>query len=80
MISKKDFNEVWQNASRDVILNQFYYDHTESRKEIERLNKIIEELRIKNNNLLEDNRKLRKEINLHSGKLIINELEVKTIY
>jgi len=49
-------------------------------QEIKRLNNIINELSEKNRNLLEDNMRLRKEINLNSGKLVINELEVKEVW
>ena len=64
------FKKEWKFAEKVII---------DKDKEIARLNNIIDELRIKYNNLLEDNMRLRKEINLHSGKLVINELEVKTI-
>lgn len=32
MISKEDFNKVWKDSTREVILNQFYYDYIELRK------------------------------------------------
>ena len=50
------------------------------KEEIERLNNIINELREKNRKLLEDNMRLRKEINLHSGKLYISDVEVKNVF
>lgn len=52
----------------------------EQHDEIERLNNIILELSEKNRNLLEDNMRLRKELNLHSGKLYISDIEVKNIF
>jgi len=52
----------------------------EYEEEIERLNNIIFELREKNRNLLEDNMRLRKELNLHSGKLYISDIEVKNVF
>lgn len=48
--------------------------------EIKRLNNIIIELSEKNRNLLEDNMRLRKELNLHSGKLYISDIEVKNVF
>lgn len=55
-------------------------DNDKYKKEIERLNNIIFELREKNRNLLEDNMRLRKELNLHSGKLYISDIEVKNVF
>lgn len=49
-------------------------------REIEKLNNIIIELSEKNRNLIEDNMRLRKEINLHSGKLCISDIEVKEVW
>lgn len=48
--------------------------------EIEKLNNIIIELSEKNRNLIEDNMRLRKEINLHGGKLYISDIEVKEFW
>ena len=40
MYSKKQFNWVWKDTSREGILNQFYYDHLE----MEKYKNIINEL------------------------------------
>lgn len=37
MISKEQFNEVWKDSSRESILNQFYYEHIELRKMLEKI-------------------------------------------
>lgn len=46
MVSKEDFMWVWKDSSRESILNQFYCEHIELRKEIE-LEKENEELKQK---------------------------------
>lgn len=48
-------------------------------KEIERLNKELLQVKEQYRNLFEENMRLRKEINLHSGKLVINDIEVKEV-
>lgn len=57
MISKEDFNKVWKDSTREVILNQYYYDFIE----LERVFTIIKEARefIKNyNKVIRDNKML----------------------
>ena len=39
MYSKEEFNKVWEDSSREDILNQFYYEH----KELVRIKKKVRE-------------------------------------
>ena len=39
MVSKKQFDEIWKDSSRESILNQFYYDYLYKEKLKQTLNK-----------------------------------------
>ena len=67
-----DLNKIKKNELATLLI--------EKDKEIERLNNIIIELSKKNRNLIEDNMRLRKELNLHGGKLYISDIEVKKVW
>ena len=67
--------EITEKMLNDILSHMKIQDN-----EIKRLNNIIFELREKNRNLLEDNMRLRKELNLHSGKLYISDIEVKNVF
>ena len=44
MVSKEEFNKVFKDTSREGILNQFYYEHTELGKMIDNFNELEKEL------------------------------------
>lgn len=56
MVSRKNFNKVWKDSSRESVLNQFYYEHYELLKCKEVIDKIENLLIIKKARCLnEDN-------------------------
>lgn len=57
-----------ENANKTIV---------EQQKEIKKLNKELFETREQFRNIFEENMRLKRDINLHGGKLIITELEVK---
>lgn len=46
MISKKDFNKVWKDSTREGILNQYYYDYIDLIKAYSIIKEAREEIRI----------------------------------
>jgi cell division septum initiation protein DivIVA len=78
-VNKIEYGTEFLDQLKDSI-HDLYDENKELKKEIERLNNIINELSEKNRNLIEDNMRLRKEFNLHSGKLYISDIEVKNIF